>query len=272
MTKTRWIAALGVLVMVALPADALAGGTQTFINISGTATAAGGTITVTLKEQGGAVIGSYSYTVANGDNYEKVAKGLRNSGNVVGYTDSKGNAKTEGGVRHGVFKIKTKRGGGAFTANVVENIPGIQWSQKGTYHATRRLTVQGTVGRGFGGIIDLLGTDTTWLSDNITGLDFGVGIELVSLNLVSDSLIQAQVNVAPDAPLGPEHVDVIGDAIDDNGDPDIGIFLDSSSDPLHVNESAPIPTMSEWGLIIMMLLLLTAGTVVIGRRSRPAAA
>ncbi len=31
---------------------------------------------------------------------------------------------------------------------------------------------------------------------------------------------------------------------------------------------APIPTLSEWGLIIMALFLLAAGTVVIGRRSR----
>ncbi|MFH1419466.1 MAG: IPTL-CTERM sorting domain-containing protein [Planctomycetota bacterium] len=34
----------------------------------------------------------------------------------------------------------------------------------------------------------------------------------------------------------------------------------------------PIPTVSEWGLIIMTLLLLTAGTVVFGRRYRAAAA
>lgn len=34
----------------------------------------------------------------------------------------------------------------------------------------------------------------------------------------------------------------------------------------------PIPTVSEWGLMAMALLLLTAGTVVIGRRHRAAAA
>ena len=31
-----------------------------------------------------------------------------------------------------------------------------------------------------------------------------------------------------------------------------------------------IPTVSEWGLIVMTLLLLTAGTIVFGRRRRPA--
>ncbi|MCP4590971.1 MAG: IPTL-CTERM sorting domain-containing protein [bacterium] len=33
-----------------------------------------------------------------------------------------------------------------------------------------------------------------------------------------------------------------------------------------------IPTVSEWGLIVMTLLLLTAGTIVVGRRRRSAAA
>ena len=39
-----------------------------------------------------------------------------------------------------------------------------------------------------------------------------------------------------------------------------------------VRELDGIPTMSEWGMIIMTLLLLTAGTVVFGRRRAAAAA
>ncbi|MCG8408187.1 MAG: IPTL-CTERM sorting domain-containing protein [Phycisphaerales bacterium] len=35
--------------------------------------------------------------------------------------------------------------------------------------------------------------------------------------------------------------------------------------------SPPIPTVSEWGLIVMALLLLTAGTIVLGRRNRTVA-
>ena len=42
--------------------------------------------------------------------------------------------------------------------------------------------------------------------------------------------------------------------------------------PAHFEEAGPIPTVSEWGLIVMTLLLLTVGTVVFGRRRRPAAA
>ena len=33
-----------------------------------------------------------------------------------------------------------------------------------------------------------------------------------------------------------------------------------------------IPTVSEWGLMVMTLLILTAGTIVIGRQRRPAGA
>ena len=34
--------------------------------------------------------------------------------------------------------------------------------------------------------------------------------------------------------------------------------------------SGAIPTASEWGLIVMTLLLLTAGTILVGRRRRAA--
>jgi hypothetical protein len=28
----------------------------------------------------------------------------------------------------------------------------------------------------------------------------------------------------------------------------------------------PVPTVSEWGLVVMLLLMLTAGTMMLGRR------
>ncbi len=34
----------------------------------------------------------------------------------------------------------------------------------------------------------------------------------------------------------------------------------------------PIPTVSEWGLIVMVVLVLTAGTILFGRQRRAAAA
>lgn len=39
-----------------------------------------------------------------------------------------------------------------------------------------------------------------------------------------------------------------------------------------IEEPAPIPTVSQWGLIVMTLLLLTGGTILLGRRRRLAAA
>ncbi|MCK4658289.1 MAG: IPTL-CTERM sorting domain-containing protein [Phycisphaerae bacterium] len=40
-------------------------------------------------------------------------------------------------------------------------------------------------------------------------------------------------------------------------------------DNVSVVRSAPsIPTVSEWGLIVMMLLILTAGSIVFMRRSQ----
>lgn len=44
------------------------------------------------------------------------------------------------------------------------------------------------------------------------------------------------------------------------------------SEPPLENFPGGIPTVSEWGLIVMTVLVLTAGTVAFGRRRRPAAA
>lgn len=45
-----------------------------------------------------------------------------------------------------------------------------------------------------------------------------------------------------------------------------------SDDSITVTVEGVIPTVSEWGLIVLALLLLTAGTIVFGRRRRPAVA
>jgi hypothetical protein len=50
-----------------------------------------------------------------------------------------------------------------------------------------------------------------------------------------------------------------------------GQSTDSDGDGIPDECESGIPTVSEWGLIILTLLLLTAGTVVIGRRRRAAA-
>ena len=59
---------------------------------------------------------------------------------------------------------------------------------------------------------------------------------------------------------------------DMDGDSDIDVLSASfDADKIAWYENTtpwPIPTASEWGLMVMTLLLLTAGTVVIGRRRR----
>ena len=62
----------------------------------------------------------------------------------------------------------------------------------------------------------------------------------------------------------PMNPDTDGDGVED------GRELLGGSDPCD-DSSEPIPTVSEWGLIVLTLLLLTAGTVVLGRRRRAAA-
>lgn len=63
----------------------------------------------------------------------------------------------------------------------------------------------------------------------------------------------------------------------DGGSCQDGISPEDCQGSLQVGETcaegcpAPIPTASEWGLIVMTVLVLTAGTVLVGRR-RPAAA
>lgn len=42
----------------------------------------------------------------------------------------------------------------------------------------------------------------------------------------------------------------------------------AGEDPLVGANGASVPTLSQWGLIVMALLLVTAGAIVIVRRSR----
>ena len=44
---------------------------------------------------------------------------------------------------------------------------------------------------------------------------------------------------------------------------------DCASCPEDCEPCPAVPTVSEWGLIVMTLLLLTAGTIVFSRRRRP---
>lgn len=67
-------------------------------------------------------------------------------------------------------------------------------------------------------------------------------------------------------------VDCNGNGIDDAIDIANGTSDDLNADGVPDECVGVIPTVSEWGLIVMTVLLMTAGTVVLGRQRRSAAA
>jgi len=68
---------------------------------------------------------------------------------------------------------------------------------------------------------------------------------------------------APDADVGPVRFWVVGNAVDNNGafTGDVVYLSDETIDAAPEN----VPTVSEWGLIVLTLLLVTAGTLVMHR-------
>ena len=215
--------------------SSLADDTQTFINISGTATGKG-TITVTLKDAGGKDIGSYTYTAREGDRRSDVASGLKNSGNIVGYSDQViGKLKDDDGIISKVFKIKVSRGGAKLNVNVSEDIPGINVEMKPVLNnGTVMFVNPDVVQPGMLATIDLFGVGNLWTKQEITALDFGDGIISKDFKVLSDDLITAVVLVDPASPLGPEHVDVIGVFVDDDGEVEPDVVLSTSETPLFV--------------------------------------
>ncbi len=244
--------------------------TETFINISGTATGPG-TITVQLKEAGGKVIGSYAYTAAAGEDFEDIADGLKGRPAIPGYKHRRSSNKTEGGIRKSVFKVKAeRRGGGDFTVNLTETIPGITAEEKDTASAVRTTVFSdASLPTGTTQPIDLIGEGTTWLSDDITALDFGEGVEVDSFVVISDTLMLAELTVLPDSPTGPESVDVLGNYLADNGQVEPDTSLDSSLEPFVVTGPS-VPAVSRTGVIVLVLLLAVGAAILIRRRAMPA--
>ena len=60
--------------------------------------------------------------------------------------------------------------------------------------------------------------------------------------------------------------DIDGDWRVLDGDGDGQAVVDMGADEFGVTPVTPIPTVSEWGMVTMTLLLLTAGTLVFVRR------
>ncbi len=62
---------------------------------------------------------------------------------------------------------------------------------------------------------------------------------------------------------------VCGDNVAEGGEACDGTDDDACPGECQADCTCPIPTVSEWGLIVMVLLALTAGTIVFARRRRP---
>ena len=96
---------------------------------------------------------------------------------------------------------------------------------------------------------DGFGSSATVLSDDGDCTDMGESGNDTDCDDTDDSINPAAAEACADG------VDNDCDTLNDNADPD-----------------CTIPTVSDWGLIVMTLLALTAGTIILGRRRRPAAA
>lgn len=248
-----------------------------FVNVSGIATNGGQTITIELKNAAGAVVGDAEYTTQAGDSDQHIADALKNDFvPTPGFGAKRVKDKADGTE---VIRFKRKKNGGQDFEITITVVPGpseITINEKGTYSAVRSCTVvPPNTGYGAGtAVVDVVGQGTEWMTGTfaVTALHFADDITVNSFQILSDTMINADISWSPGSALpGGVHVDVIGDYLDDLGMPLTDIVHDVSSDPFVLLASA-IPTVSEWGLIVMTLLVLTAGTIILGRRHRPATA
>lgn len=100
-----------------------------------------------------------------------------------------------------------------------------------------------------------------WINHTSTGVSASTA-DWSLLGNLADFAVQWQ---APDSDIGPVTFWAAGNAINNNGilTGDVVYLSDVTIGPA----GAEIPTVSEWGLIVMTLLLITAATMISFRRS-----
>jgi hypothetical protein len=116
-------------------------------------------------------------------------------------------------------------------------------------------------------------------TDELNALDIGWSFPCEeAFQWCGDSDADGIPDCCDNCPLVPQTQDQYGELTDSDGD-GLGDACDNypecynpDQDPTACETGAPIPTVSEWGLIVMALLLLTAGTIVFSRRRKPARA
>jgi len=129
------------------------------------------------------------------------------------------------------------------------------------------LSVENAIGTHVGtlSVIDAVNTQLNtadYINHTLDGVDNSVAAWAVNGNS-ADYQVRWQ---APASPAGPITFWAAGNAIDDNG------F--NSGDFIYLTNVTAIdptvPAASTWGLIVMAIVLLTAGTLAVARRYRPA--
>jgi hypothetical protein len=227
-----------------------------------------GTLRINLKV-GGNTLGTYEHKAGDEEKARNIVLALVDSNTINNYSASAGKSKTVDGVTWHPFRVKKRRNGTLFTLEPKDGgIVGVLVNQKkppADDDQEQSSIEPSEIPPGFVGELHLFGQNTSWMTDFVTSIDCGIGCEVEEFAVLSDNHIVALINVSPDGPTGSEHVWVIGDYIDVDGKVITDVVLTSSIEPLVITDAAPVPTVSEWGLIILFLLLLTAGTIVIRR-------
>ena len=211
---------------------------QEFINIVGVANGPG-TITVRIRERStNRLVDSITFAAVINTTQEQIRDGLQAdivANPVVGYRGKRFKNKPNVTPTTSVWRVSACRDSVDFYLTCVETIPGITCDPKDTAGEGNVELSLNTVEPGFEGEFELLGTDTTFLLDDITLLDFGEGITVSNFQILSDILIIASISVADDSVLGSEHVTIVGNDFEQNGDSLLDVGLYASETPLAVS-------------------------------------
>ena len=113
------------------------------------------------------------------------------------------------------------------------------------------------------GVLSVVDANTQANADWINHTGTGVNNSVSNWSSMGNSAEYDVEWEAPSSDIGPVTFWVAGNAINNNFAPtgDI-VYLHNVT----ANASPLIPTVTEWGLLVMLLLLMTTGTLVIGRR------
>lgn len=286
----RWRYLLGAglaltLALLTTPTDTFAQAANAgYVNVSGTSDG-GRVITIELRttaarlmgQRGSTLLAQTTYTTQANDTEETIADELVDNFSQAGYKAKRVKDKANG---EEVIYFKRETNGKQFVVNVVEDDPDVDVTVKGTYSgaAAPRL---GNPGRscsvtpdridfGSGSAqLQLHGEGTTWLTD-ITGVEVRDLVNVISTNVINDSLIVIDITYGSNITSDPIHVDVFGTAFDDDSILENDIVHDVTVNPLIIRPLTRAPGLT-LPMVVVVGTLLAIGTAwTVRRRARSA--